>query len=277
MARRITTAFGMALTLAVAYGCADSMGTPTSPAVAASQTDASADGSTLKVSAPTLQSPINGIRLDNLEPVFRIQNASARFGATPAVSYRFEVQTMAGVVVGTSGAVAAGNGTTSWEFPTEQTLDTRYRWRVRAEFGGRVGPWSGFGEYITIDYRGLNPRPAGGAWPNNPDDLIAYMDKHWSHYMEPTALTATRIEHMEFLRDRMIEAGRCGGLDITWNLKRGVGPHSHDAIAWRKPNGFVEVVDIASAFDDKTIPLRLHWQIVVGPSGYDPYTNHPGC
>jgi hypothetical protein len=37
------------------------------------------------------------------------------------------------------------------------------------------------------------------------------------------------------------------------------------------------VVDIASAFDDKTIPLMLHWQIVEGPSGYDRYTIHPGC
>jgi len=253
------------------------MGHPTSPAVAASQTDAAADGSTLKVTAPTLQSPVNGIRLDNLEPVFRIQNAAARYSATPAVTYRFEVQTMAGAVVATSGAVAAGNGTTWWEIPAEQTLDTRYRWRVRAEFAGKVGPWSAFGEYLTIDYRGLNPRPTNGAWPRTSDDLIAYMNRHWSSYMAPTARTATRIEHMEFLRDRMIEAGICGGIDITWNLKRGIGPHSHDAIAWRKPNGFVEVVDIASAFDDKTIPLVLHWQIVSGPSGYDRYTQHPGC
>jgi hypothetical protein len=267
----------MALSLAVAYGCADSMSTPTSPAVAASDTAAAADGSTLKVTAPTLQSPIGGIRLDNLEPVFQVQNASARYGAMPGATYRFEVQTMAGVVVATSFSITAGTGTTSWEIPTEQTLDTRYRWRARAEFGGKFGPWSSFGEYRTIDYRGINPRPANGAWPTNPDDLLAYLNQHWSDYMEPTALTATRIEHMEFLRDRMIEAGICGGIDLARNLKRGVGPHSHDAIAWRKPNGFVEVVDIASAFDDKTIPLRLHWQIVVGPSGYDRYTNHPGC
>ena len=30
---------------------------------------------------------------------------------------------------------------------------------------------------------------------------------------------------MEFLRNRMIEAGICGGLDLGWNLKRG-GPDS---------------------------------------------------
>lgn len=103
------------------------------------------------------------------------------------------------------------------------------------------------------------------------------MNASWQSYMKPTEKTATRIEHMEFLRDRMIEAGICGGLDVAWNLKRGIGPHSHDAIAWRKPNGFVEVVDIASAFDDKTIPLVIHWAIVAGPSGYDRYTKHPGC
>lgn len=277
MARRITTAFGIALTLTVAYGCADSSGTPTSPSVAASQTDAAADGSTLKVTAPTLQSPINGIRLENLEPVFRVQNAAARYGSTPALTYRFEVQTMAGTVVATSGAIAAGNGTTSWEFPTEQTLDTRYRWRVRAEYAGKIGPWSSYGEYLTVDYRGLNPRPSDGRWPSTGDEVVAYITKHWSEYLEEESTLAQRIEHMEFVRDRFIEAGICGGLDFAWNLKRGIGPHSHDAIAWRKPNGFVEVVDIASAFDDNTIPMTLHFAIVAGPSGYDRYTQHPGC
>jgi hypothetical protein len=82
---------------------------------------------------------------------------------------------------------------------------------------------------------------------------------------------------MLFLRDRIIEAGVCGGLDVALNRKRGFGEHSTDAIAWRKPNGFIEVVDIAAAFDDKTIPLVLHWAIVEGPQGYDPYPNHPGC
>ncbi len=277
MFRQTTTAFGLALTLAVAFGCAESVGSPTSPVSPAALTDAAADGSTLKVTAPTLQSPIGGVRIENLEPIFRVQNSSARFGATPALTYRFEVQTMASVVVGTSGAVAAGNGTTSWEFPTEQTLDTRYKWRVRAEYAGRVGPWSGFSEYLTIDYRGLNPRPADGRWPSDGDAVAAYITASWPEYLEEESTLAQRLEHMEFIRDRFIEAGICGGLDYAWNLKRGVGPRSHDAIAWRKPNGFVEVVDIASAFDDNTIPMTLHFAIVSGPSGYDRYTDHPGC
>ena len=277
MFRRTTSAFGLALSVAVAYGCAESVTSPTSPVAPTALVDAAADGSTLKVTAPTLQSPIGGVRLDNLEPVFRVQNATARFSDTPALSYRFEVQTMTGTVVGTSGLVAAGSGTTVWEFPTTQELDTRYRWRVRAEYAGKVGPWSGFAEYLTIDYRGLNPRPANGVWPSTGDEVVSYITNAWPEYLEPTGSLNERIEHMEFVRDRFIEAGICGGLDFALNLKRGVGPHSHDAIAWRKPNGFVEVVDIASAFDDNGTTMALHFAIVAGPSGYDPYPNHPGC
>lgn len=87
---------------------------------------------------------------------------------------------------------------------------------------------------------------------------------------------AQRTRNMEFLRDRMIEVARCGGLDVAWNKKRGVGPHSHDAIAWRT-RGRVEVVDIALAFKDPSKPLRLHWNITSGPSGYDRYRNAFYC
>jgi hypothetical protein len=85
-----------------------------------------------------------------------------------------------------------------------------------------------------------------------------------------------RVSNMEFLRDRMIEAGICGGLDLAWNKKRGNGPHSTDALAWRTGSGHVEVVDIGLAYDDTGIPLRLTWGIVEGPSGYDPYPR-PNC
>jgi hypothetical protein len=69
---------------------------------------------------------------------------------------------------------------------------------------------------------------------------------------------------MEFLRDRVIEVGLCGGMDLGWNLKRGNGPRSIDAIAWRTP-GAVEVVDIGIAFDEASQPLALQWAIVAGP------------
>jgi hypothetical protein len=80
---------------------------------------------------------------------------------------------------------------------------------------------------------------------------------------------------MEFLRDRIIETGICGGMDLAWNRKRGTGPHSIDALAWRT-GGRVEVVDVGVAYDDTSRPLRLTWNIVAGPPGYDPYPR-PNC
>ena len=50
---------------------------------------------------------------------------------------------------------------------------------------------------------------------------------------------------MAYIRDRMIEAGICGGFDLAWNLKRGVGPRSTDALLWRD-GGRDRVIDIAA-------------------------------
>lgn len=89
-----------------------------------------------------------------------------------------------------------------------------------------------------------------------------------------------RVENMEFLRDRIIEQGRCGGLRLAWNLKRGVGPRSIDAIGWQHgDNDILDVVDIAQAYDDTGSSLRLHWIIVDGPAGWDPghETTCPGA
>ncbi|MCR4373839.1 MAG: hypothetical protein NUW22_03235 [Acidobacteria bacterium] len=85
-----------------------------------------------------------------------------------------------------------------------------------------------------------------------------------------------RVANMVFLRDRIIERGRCKGMDLAWNLKRGVGPHSIDALAWRT-NGGDEVVDIGVGYDDTSRPLELQWLIVAGPPGYDRYTPAFSC
>lgn len=89
-----------------------------------------------------------------------------------------------------------------------------------------------------------------------------------------------RVQNMEFLRDRVIEEGRCGGLRLAWNLKRGTGPRSIDAIGWQHgDNDILDVVDIAQAYDDTGSPLRLHWLVVSGPAGWDPgqETSCPGA
>jgi hypothetical protein len=241
--------------------------------------EALAPGVSLKSTAPTLVAPAVGIRTDTLTPEFVAGPAAALYLENgPAFEYRIEVQTPTGQLVATSPKLlAGGDGQIRWMLPSSLVLDSPYQWRARAELGERPGPWSGFSSFLSLDYRGLNPRPADGVWPSSGPAVIAYISDAFPEYLVPTGSLGARIEHMEFLRDRIIEAGICGGLDFAFNLKRGVGPHSHDAIAWRKPNGFVEVVDIASAFDDHHSTMLLHWAIVAGPSGYDAMRNHPGC
>ena len=52
-----------------------------------------------------------------------------------------------------------------------------------------------------------------------------------------------------FLRDRIIEAGQCAGMNYGWNLKRGGPELSIDVIAWKRPDGNMGV-DIGLDYDN---------------------------
>ena len=277
MAPRFFGASAAAALLVVAIGCTQSSA-PLSPSAALGGTDAAADGSNLKAPAPTLISPVGGTRIDSVRPLLVVTSVNARFTATPAFGYLFEVSTMGGQVVAQSPLLGAGvNNQTAYQLTSDLQLDTQYQWRARVELDGKVGPWSAFGQFLTIDYRGLVPRPPGGAWPTNGNAVVNYVAAAFPERLRPTSFDK-RVADMEFLRDRIIEAGRCGGLDLARNLKRGIGPHSIDAIAWRT-GGRVAVMDLASGYDENQLPLRLKWQEVDGPPGYDGSFNllHPGC
>ena len=69
---------------------------------------------------------------------------------------------------------------------------------------------------------------------------------------------------MAFLRDRIIESGKCGGLDLGWNLKRGGPDVSIDFLAQRL-NGEVLGIDIAHDYDNLSMPLRLQWHLGTFP------------
>ncbi len=104
-----------------------------------------------------------------------------------------------------------------------------------------------------------------------PDDVIARVTARYPDRLLAGVSHDERVANMEFLRDRVIEEGRCGGLRLAWNLKRGTGPRSIDAIGWQHgDNDILDVVDIAHAYDDTHAPLRLHWIVVSGPAGWDP-------
>ena len=118
------------------------------------------------------------------------------------------------------------------------------------------------------------PGNGGSCASNNGDAIVQCVARPTRPGLAAGVSLDQRIANMEFLRDRVIEAGICGGLDLAWNKKRGSGPHSIDALAWR--HGVDDVVDIGSAYDDTSRPLSLQWGIVAGPPGYDPYPR-PTC
>jgi hypothetical protein len=136
--------------LAVAVACSKHSSQPNAPsAIDPSMIDANADGSTLKVTAPTLQSPINGVRLPQGEPVvLTFGNSTAQFAGAVPLTYRIEVMNASGSNVETA-LVAGGGGTTSRAVDAALEGEQTYRWRARAEYQGIAGPWSATQSFIA--------------------------------------------------------------------------------------------------------------------------------
>jgi hypothetical protein len=148
MLRRIPFC-GVALSsLLLVAACAESPQTPVSPSIGAGSTAANPDGSTLKVTAPTLLSPENGGRTDAIRPTVVFRNATGRFTSV-ALGYRVQVFDAGGSVIGDLTVAQDPSGQTSLGAEADLAFDTEYRWRVRAEFQGEPGPWSPIWSFRT--------------------------------------------------------------------------------------------------------------------------------
>ena len=144
--------------LAVAVACSKSSPSPVSPSANGSLAgEAAADGSTLKVTAPTPQSPVSGAQPQTLTLVAGA--SQAQFGATPALQYEFQVMDSAGTVIPACTTTVSPSGATVTANPTcTIAFDANHRWRVRARMGANNGPWSAdaqfrspIGGYITAN------------------------------------------------------------------------------------------------------------------------------
>ena len=144
--------------LAVAVACSKSSPSPASPSSSASANgEAAADGSTLKVTAPAPQSPVNNAQPQGLTLV--AGTSTAQFlSATPALTYEFQILTGAGTVIPACTMIVSPSGSTVSATPTcTLEFDAAHRWRVRARMGASAfGPWSAeatfrspIGGYIT--------------------------------------------------------------------------------------------------------------------------------
>jgi hypothetical protein len=147
MSSRFSLITGAAL-LALAVACSRQSATPVSPtASSASDASAAADGSTLKVSAPNLVSPLNDAQQTDA-PVLTLTAATPKYAAPLAsVSYRFQVFNAAGTMVADSGQLAA----LTYRPTVQLAFKVRHTWRARAEIGSEIGPWSATGSFISAE------------------------------------------------------------------------------------------------------------------------------
>ncbi len=143
--------------LAMTLACSKAS-VPTSPSSSvSSDAGAAADGSTLKIAAPTLTAPANGFAASaGSTDVFTLTltNVTGTY-ASFAVTYEFEVRNPAGTLI-LNPKVAAGSGSTSTAVsPTGLVADTSYTWRARATSGTGVGPWSATRTFRTAIAEGF--------------------------------------------------------------------------------------------------------------------------
>lgn len=136
---------------ATAAACSKSPQATASPnASSPTAASANADGSTLKATAPTPQSPINGQQPQTLDIVLSVTNAAVKYvsGFTPA--YRFQIFNSAGTLAYDSGIVpSGGGGVTAHTVSAQLNGDQPYTWQARAEFGNDVGPWSARANFVA--------------------------------------------------------------------------------------------------------------------------------
>jgi len=127
-----------ACVLAVAVACSKPAPNPTSPSASPSaEGDAAADGSTLKVPAPSTTSPTGGTQVS--DPITLTASTVNGKYASASLTYRFQVRS--GSTVVTEGTAAPSGSSVSFQ-PAGLNSDTDYSWRVRAESQGAFGPWS---------------------------------------------------------------------------------------------------------------------------------------
>ena len=105
--------------------------------------------------------------------------------------------------------------------------------------------------------------------------MIAWAAANYPDRLAPTS-SGQRRANMEFLRDRMIEAGLCGGMQLGWNMKRG-GPEVSVDFLTELVGGRWHGIDIAHDYDNGGIRLQLTWADT-GPDNFIFHADYPaGC
>ena len=234
------------------------------------------------IEAPVPLSPVPNEFLTGRRVTLVFRNA-VRSGPVGTIRYTVQMATdepFIGMVAQLD--VAEQSTQTQAAVDADLPYDAVFYWRVRAYETSKnlIGPWS-----ITRAFQTPSappppppptptptptPTPPSGGWPSNGPDVIDYVESHWPGYLAAGVSSSQRRSNMEFIRDRIIETGICGGMNLGWNLKRGGPEISADYITYNTGGRWIGV-DIAYDYDNTSQPLRLQWAEVTN----DPYTT-PG-
>lgn len=154
---------GICLALLMAgVSCTTAPQSVTAPsATVGGSTANAADGTSLKVTAPTAVTPADGERVTDRRPTLVWLNANGRYGNI-GVAYDIELSTPEKVVytrtVGESPDIGAHL------VDLELDYDIVYSWRVRAHLSDTVGPWSSWVSFLSpTKPTASSPTVPGGA------------------------------------------------------------------------------------------------------------------
>ncbi len=137
----------LAIILGLALACSHQSPSPTSPTShpVAKASDGT-DGSTLKADPPVLVSPLNDAQQPD-NPTLTAKTTKMDFdGVSAGLQYRIEVYNAAGAKIIDTGLLAQP----TYQITQKLEYAQRHTWRVRAEFQGRVSPWSETGSFLSF-------------------------------------------------------------------------------------------------------------------------------
>ena len=252
-----------------AAGCADKSGTPFTPTLpTTTNSAASLDGTALKASAPSPRTPAADAEVANLRPTLTVGNAAGTYDQV-SLSYIFQLYE-GDTLLRQTDSVTITSETTAWQVPTNLLAYRKsYRWRARAHSNGLEGPWSAFTSFRTGEPPAVNASP--GPVPCAGSDGMSIIRCVAAAYPEKLEKTSggdfsdeRRAANMEFIRDRVIETGKCKGMNLGQNFKRGTPVISKDFIVLRSErgkNGRDRGVDIARGYDATSTRLQLAWLV----------------
>ena len=148
--------------LMAAVACTQSQAiTSPSASVGGSTAETAApDGTTLKVTAPPLVSPVDGVRAEDRRPTLVWLNAQGKYSGI-GVAYDIELSTPTAVVYSRTVGESPDIGAHLVELDLD--FDVMYSWRVRAHLGNpdTYGPWSAWATFQAAA-RPVATAPVGG-------------------------------------------------------------------------------------------------------------------